>query len=528
MDGFLPTRMIDVGHIGDSSICLVEGNDCAGGTLYIALSHCWGNSQPLQLTQSTATRLRAGVVLTELPKTFQDAILVTRKMRIRYLWIDSLYVVPGQVICTSPLTRYRCIIQDDPQDWHREAACMQDVYSRAICCIAATAAKNGDIGLFFDRDPQGLMPLEVDTSKARIYGGKTDEPLMTYDIHSELLTPANSIDNAPLNQRAWVAQERYLSTGVIHFTRELLFWECRESVTSEQDPDGRFIERSSMWRGDSAVHELKSKIYDFKSQLANVSGGPASVDWRKILSRLHQEWCHFRNEYSGLKLTKEEDIFVALNGIAQAVAEVTNDTLIAGLWKDRMIEDLCWRRLTRDFVHPINAPPKPSTWRAPTWSWASINRIIEGHALWWERESTLGMMNETAVLKDITVNQKPSGQVMNASVTLTCRLMPIFPPNSVIGKWVPYEVTVVLDDCTITNARDLCDEISMVILRHRESRTEGEGSVQGLLVTPSRLKAGSYERVGYFDFTPDSEDRSILQSILDGFHNAQEKTIELI
>jgi len=95
---FLPTRMIDVGQTGDSTICLVEADECAGQPSYIALSHCWGKSRPVQLTRSTAARLKAGFTLMDLPKTFQDAIHVTRKMRIRYLWIDSLYVVFGQGI----------------------------------------------------------------------------------------------------------------------------------------------------------------------------------------------------------------------------------------------------------------------------------------------------------------------------------------------------------------------------------------------------------------------------------------------
>jgi hypothetical protein len=39
----------------------------------------------------------------ELPKTFQDAIVVTRGLGIKYIWIDSL-----------------CICRDDKADWERE------------------------------------------------------------------------------------------------------------------------------------------------------------------------------------------------------------------------------------------------------------------------------------------------------------------------------------------------------------------------------------------------------------------------
>ena len=33
-----------------------------------------------------------GISVSMLPKTFQDAVYVTRILGIRYLWIDSLYV----------------------------------------------------------------------------------------------------------------------------------------------------------------------------------------------------------------------------------------------------------------------------------------------------------------------------------------------------------------------------------------------------------------------------------------------------
>lgn len=92
MGTFVPTRVLDVGHPETPTIRLVESEDCAKMIPYIALSHCWGGSQPFKLTRTTATRLRAGIPLTELPKTFRDAIHVAQKMQIQYLWIDSLYV----------------------------------------------------------------------------------------------------------------------------------------------------------------------------------------------------------------------------------------------------------------------------------------------------------------------------------------------------------------------------------------------------------------------------------------------------
>jgi len=408
---------------------------------------------------------------------------------------------------------------------------MRDVYSGAICCIAATAAKDGDIGLFFDRDLQGLFPTQVGTSKARIQGQNTSEPLVAYTIRSKVVSARMAIDSAPLNQRAWVAQERYLSTGIIHFTQELIFWECQESLKSEQDPDGRIIaELSLFYPGDSAIHTLRSRIHDYRDQLNSTRCVSTNINAAEIFSKIHKDWCSFREVYSSLGLTKQEDIFVALNGIARAVAEVTNDTLVAGLWRGRLIEDLCWRRNTIELVHPIDAPPRPSVWRAPTWSWASINRVIESHKSWWERSSFVNAVNDMAVIKQINADHRPSGALIHACLAIKCRLIPIFPLESDVRGWAPYKVTVTLDDCTITNAKDLGNEISLVVLRHF-AHGEG-GGVQGILVSPSRVKTGSYERLGYFEFTahvePPEEEKRIVQSVLEGYNIAQETTIELI
>jgi hypothetical protein len=78
--------------------------------------------------------LASSVPLDELPKTFQDAIQITKCLGIRYLWIDSL-----------------CIIQDSTQDWGKEAAAMSQVYKNAYWYIAATSASDSSVERFFAR-----------------------------------------------------------------------------------------------------------------------------------------------------------------------------------------------------------------------------------------------------------------------------------------------------------------------------------------------------------------------------------------
>jgi hypothetical protein len=51
--------------------------------------------------------MSAASPFSELPQTFRDAVSLVRQLRLRYLRIDAL-----------------CIIQDDEEDWEKEASCM--------------------------------------------------------------------------------------------------------------------------------------------------------------------------------------------------------------------------------------------------------------------------------------------------------------------------------------------------------------------------------------------------------------------
>ncbi len=86
---------------------LREPATLAQSTLYMTLSHCWGNNPILALLEENVTTfLHVGITFDALSKTFQDAINVTRALGISYIWIDSL-----------------CIIQDSREDWQSFRKC---------------------------------------------------------------------------------------------------------------------------------------------------------------------------------------------------------------------------------------------------------------------------------------------------------------------------------------------------------------------------------------------------------------------
>lgn len=58
---------------------------------YAWLCHCWGPQGPsIRLNQSTQERLQAGVMISDLPKTFAEAACICLKLGVSYIWIDAL------------------------------------------------------------------------------------------------------------------------------------------------------------------------------------------------------------------------------------------------------------------------------------------------------------------------------------------------------------------------------------------------------------------------------------------------------
>jgi Heterokaryon incompatibility protein (HET) len=116
-------------------MCLIGQVPSSPSLEYAALSHRWGGSVPLILTTSLLSEFEKGIQISKLPRTFRDAVTVTRQPGLDYLWIDSL-----------------CIIQDSVKDWENESSMMSKVYSRCYVNIAATHSRNSAGGLFVDRD----------------------------------------------------------------------------------------------------------------------------------------------------------------------------------------------------------------------------------------------------------------------------------------------------------------------------------------------------------------------------------------
>lgn len=132
---FFPTRIIDVGPTDASReprLRLTKGQGLKGP--YVALSHCWGETRSLTtITENISHRLESRP-MSSMPANFRDAVWVTRRLSLRYLWIDSL-----------------CIIQNSKADWELEAESMGEIYGNSFLTIAAAKAKNSSEGFLQPR-----------------------------------------------------------------------------------------------------------------------------------------------------------------------------------------------------------------------------------------------------------------------------------------------------------------------------------------------------------------------------------------
>lgn len=339
---------------------------------YATLSHKWGTIRQLRLKNHTLSAFQAGIRLEKLPKTFREAVQLTQRLKIRYLWIDSL-----------------CIIQDSKADWETESLRMEAVYSNCCINIAATISENSRGGLFQDRDVMNCRPLF-----GRITLGT--ESFLLYD--QNLLEFA--IEVTPLNSRAWVLQERILSPRVLHFAESQVLWECHTLDASEFFP-----------RGLPTSYNLGVNLVG-----KSLDQERFTERWRE-LGREQMEapypynlWYAVVTRYSKCEITNAADYLVAIGGLARRIYLVSKDKYLAGLWKSRLSEGLLWSTHFPAECH--RSQPN----RAPSWSWASI----EGSVYWLRRLDGQDLLEgnvKSAEVVPLTAAD-PFGQIKRGAIQL--------------------------------------------------------------------------------------------------------------
>lgn len=323
---FCPTRLVEI--LDSKTVRVIDTGSIQPSGLYAAFSHCWGQAKTLKLLKGNKRRLEASIQISELPQSYKEGLDVAIRLSIKYLWIDSL-----------------CIIQDSVEDWRAEAATMKDVYSNAVLTIAASSAAENSDSSFQRRDPLAIRLFQVTP-------GWNTKPAVSYLV-SYKDGYLDEVENSPLRRRAWVLQEAYLSPRTLNLGSSQLWWECLEELCCETWPYGvprqvpKFIHRR--YRPGKVKAELQVAVYQGV--------------WDELVER-----------YMSCKLTVLSDKMIAMAGVASHFQAVLGeDEYIAGSWRSRLPQCICWET-TQNRLYPKRY--RPSQYRAPSWSWASLEGEI--------------------------------------------------------------------------------------------------------------------------------------------------------
>ncbi|CAG9993973.1 unnamed protein product [Clonostachys byssicola] len=333
LNPYLPTRVIDVGAAdGTEEPRLLLSDEKSRGP-YVAMSYCWGGVVPLRTTTNNIHDHTREIPLTSLPQTFKDAIVLTRSLGCRYLWIDAL-----------------CIVQDDPLDWEREAADMGRIYRDSALTLSATSAKTSEDGF--------LGPYKSDLilrcSTKYTEGQETHEMVFSWPFSP--LSSFNYVDAT--GDRGWTLQELVLSPRVLHFVQtparigHQMIWECNHHSVQED--------------GVRLVTNFHIDLSRPKSLLGRHHAANATIPLSMVIT---YTWLDLVEAYSCRKLTYESDKLVAFSGLAAEIKRLSGYRYAAGLWEEELRLQLLWV--------PRTPGSRTQGYIAPSWSWLSFDGAVD-------------------------------------------------------------------------------------------------------------------------------------------------------
>ena len=237
-------------------------------------------------------------------------------------------------------------------------------------------------------------------------------------------------------------------------------------------------------------------------------------------------WITIIEHYSRSGLTFPSDKLVAISGIARRFHQLfypdQQPDYLAGHWRFDLLSQLLWHRGDSPGVPPV---PRPSLYRAPSWSWTSLDVGV----------NTIIYPNPTA-FKARVIEAKttplgdPFGQVSDGYIRVRCPLyeVAIDPGDretlednvgvlnvkietkgllgwNVVAKW---------DDMSPSGLESLLNcRLFFFEIYHDNSTDVNE--LSGLLLKPTNAQRGQFTRVGvmYVILTDPDADRVVKESL---------------
>lgn len=392
-DGFLPTRLINLQPGWEGlDVRLEDAHYVRLASSYTTLSYSWGDYRPACITTvETLAQNKERIPWDNLPLTFQDAAAFTLSLGIQYLWIDSI-----------------CIIQEDEEDWHREAGRMYAVYKNSYLTLSALSGHDSTYGL-------RKMSVEQDSVLfAELRIAQTNYPLYMRRNHYLDSVAKDSIRGDlffdeirrryPLLSRAWAYQERTVSPRVMFFTDSEMIFQCLgrgececgatqeycQGTAAELSKTDMFLKTRTHSPTEGSSEEDRSTgamslpmraLLGLKSKMehlfATYSGDDTQAEMTCRARQAARTWRHkVVCEYTLLEMSMPRDRLPAIGAIAEQFQRVrVGETYLAGLWSGSLLDDLLWIS-SPQLESPKSKESLERPFSLPTWSWASLHSSI--------------------------------------------------------------------------------------------------------------------------------------------------------
>ncbi|KAJ3578930.1 hypothetical protein NPX13_g1630 [Xylaria arbuscula] len=336
------TRMLDIA--GRKIVACPDKCD------YVALSYVWGGVMP------AADALEKGT----LPRTIEDAIIVTKNLGRRYLWVDALCI--DQRPTLTP---------DEARAKQEQLGIMHLIYKSAAITIVALSGDNSNWGLA-GVSPAAKRPYQVQETidghdlvtdlsyhSMSSQSGGLDLQLQLLGLPcdrgngkfvTDLFTVAPQ-HNAELamsvwDTRAWTFQEAVFSRRALYITNNQVHFECGEFSIAESDDVNTYPPNHRTFK---TPKKSIASIRGFLPDAGTIA--PFNI------------YAGFVKAYTSRRMTNEGDsINAGLGVLTDMEKQLFKTGLVYGLPLRSHPQSLGW-------MHEGNDSPKRRS-AFPSWTWA--------------------------------------------------------------------------------------------------------------------------------------------------------------
>ncbi|CZR70044.1 uncharacterized protein PAC_19945 [Phialocephala subalpina] len=333
-----------------STVFLVEPT---GPVQYVSLSYCWGPDvgDVLKTTSRNIESHFQRLPFSLVPQTIRDAMTICWELGVPYMWVDSL-----------------CIIQDDLEDWLCESSKMMDIYAFSHFTITLKEPASCKLGFLWALLLEKSKSIQPHEDHGAIPTGSLELWVRRSIAMGYISFPRRSLD-----ERAWSLQESVLPNRKLAFCDKEMEWVCLQT---------------SKW---------ESMLGEYALSLKTTLGQGFGPDKYQRGFDLDYDWRNVVEEYSNRTLSQETDKLTAISGLATIALKAkfqmsknqehefsqgieTDPALsplglyVAGLWRSSFVTGLAWS-VNEHKLRPgrYEQHKRQSKYRAPTWSWASID-----------------------------------------------------------------------------------------------------------------------------------------------------------